>query len=397
MKALSIITLLFLSSLFSCSDSVGDISGQWEFYAYYCDRSADFDVRGFRILEDTIVLHDLNWVTNKYSFDIERDTLVLLGEYDTLRFSISRSGDTLLIDSTFYVKNDTLDLGKGFELLGIESELRLRGSEYPSATKSFGVVAPLNSIETREEAVKIRAGDKIVQFSELPLYLDLSMLSHRRPFYIDIYPHKDLILKQYWPVVNMIRYFGRFRLNTITNKPTKDKKEGFWETKQLWEEEQSVILDKWAKKSGAFTLPPPPPPSTRISLEKMLMQAKSLSIIHINKKGGFLMEGTVCSFPDDVMVEDDNEYLFVFDENIRMEIYAQFRIELQRYIQDRRDYHARQMYGRLYDQLEIDQKNVVANNCPIVFFVSKSLYDEITVPTESVFPPGKIHSLGRAE
>ena len=384
MKALSIITLLFLSSLFSCSDPVGDISGQWEYHAYYCDRSADFDVRGFSILEDTVVLHDHNWVINKYSFDIQRDTLVLSGEYDTLRFSISRSGDTLLIDSTFYVKNDTLDLGKGFELLGIESELHLRGSESPNAAKSFGVVAPLNSIQNREEAVKIRAGDKVVQFSELPLYLDLSIMSHRRPFYIDIYPHKDLTLKQYWPVVNMIRYFGRFRLSTITNKPTKDKKEGFWETKQLWEEEQSVILDKWSKKSGPFALPPPPPPSTRISLKKMLKQAKSLSIIHINKKGVFLIGGTACSFPDDVMVKDDNEYLFVFDENMRMEIYAQFRIELQRYIQDRRDYHARQMYGRLYGQLEIDQKNVLANKCPIVYSVSKSLYDEITVPTELI-------------
>ncbi len=377
MKNLYFFPFLIALSIFSCSDEVGDISGKWEYYAYYCDRASDFDVWGFEVFNDTMSIYDYNYVILKYTFAIDKDSIVLTGESDTLKLSILRMGDTLLIDSTFYVRNDSMKTGKVISLAEVEGETIFTRSLGGYSVWSIGIYhQPLFDESIDESRVyNLRFGDKVSSIEDLPLFLQRNHRSY--PAYINIYPDKNVNLKHYLEILMTIKYSGYFKVNVITNKPGLEILEGFRETKTFWKDE--LIHFEELRSQNGMPLPPPPLPPTRselFTIKQFIKEIEPLSIIHLDKSGYYFINQSLKSFPDEVMLDDSGHYLFVCDEAMSMKTYGQFRVDLQRYLQSRKETHALNLFFKPFNELTIDQKQEVSRNIPKVFFVGKSFYEE---------------------
>ncbi|KAA3640198.1 MAG: hypothetical protein DWQ02_02395 [Bacteroidetes bacterium] len=376
MKNLYFFPVLFSFLIFSCGDKVGDISGKWEYYRFAGYNDVNFGEPYLEFSEDSVKVYDFNRVVVKYAFHLEKDSLLLKGTVDSMKFSISREKDTLLIDSSIYVRNDNLELGKEITLAGIDGDIIFPNPMNGYLVRSFGIYHQSFYDDSIDEnrVFNLQLGDKVSSIEDLPLFLDYY---HRTsPAYINIYPDKMVTLKQYLEVLMTMKYSGYNKVNVITSKPALEKLEGFRETKTYWKDELAKFEEY--RLNNAMPLPPPlpPTPSESFTLKQFIKEIKPLSIIHLDKSGYYFINQSLKSFPDEVMLDDSAHYLFVCDEAMSLKTYGQFRIDLQRYLQSRKETFSLNLFFKPFNELTIDQKREIARKIPKVFFVGKSFFEE---------------------
>lgn len=376
MKNLYFFPFFIALSIFSCGDKVRDISGQWELFSFAGEQLYFFQEDYLKIWEDSIMILDNNRVAVKYAFQVEKDSLVLKGVVDSFNFQISRFGDTLMIDSTIYVRNDSLELGKGVELTNVEGiqlfdDLIIR----KHLVQGLVVLSEKRTDDTISdyESFKFKVSNVVSTPKNISLYLERH---HRRTApQVMIYPQKGTRLKPFLTFIKMIRYNGNSQINVVTNKNSFVENQGFIASEYFWREELEDFLEE--NPFGAIPPPPPPPPpSLYYSFQKFLKEVKPLSVIHLDKSGYYFINQSLKSFPDEVMLDDSAYYLFVCDEAMSLKIYSQFRIDLQRYLQSRKETHSLNLFFKPFNELNIDQKREIARKIPKVFYVGKSFYEE---------------------
>lgn len=363
-----------LMLLFSaCSFDKQDLKGQWEYFTFAGQEVYGFDEPYLNFSEDSILITNFNHVSVTYGYEIEKDSLVLLGKHEVLKFSFKRFRDTLLIDSSIYVRNDSLVLKPEIDLLGIEGLEPYRYSNQSFFIMEFAVFHEESNAYFGGQDKRILAGGKNAEAGKIPLYLEF--YHNTRPIILNIYPDANLKFHHYYDILLLTKFTKNYRINIITNKSGIDKIEGFLEFNHYWEEEFDDFFKR--KPFGRSQPPPLPPPFPFYSLNQLLKEAKPLSIIMVSPKGIYdLKEKNVQSL-ENILNQENRYYLFVYADELTLENYARFRIELQKQLAKRKETKSQVIFNKPYVDLSLEEKRLLSSELSGVYFTRKSLFESL--------------------
>lgn len=233
---------------------------------------------------------------NKKGLDIVLNRDELHFDYKIQRHTL----DTLILkDSSRYLRDNYLFNGnfESYDLINIST-----GKLLSHEKLFFGIIHYYNS---RDGDLKIRCGDKMSNFSDIPLFLDGGHRELRGPREILVFLGNGIDLRELRKLYYALAYSGTMKTTLVTKAVGLKDREIFEDTIEIWWDE----IEKYHQSQ--VPSPPPLPPHPKFGSKKQYL-SNSAKQVTINSS-------------DEIekleSMNDKDKYLVVINQNLSVEDY----------------------------------------------------------------------------